>query len=133
MPYVPMPKDLSHIKTKVIFNLTKRQLICFGSGAALGVPTFIILKTAMSSSTATLLMILSMLPFFLFAVYEKNGQSLEKLLRNIIVTRFIRSKNRPYRTNNFYAVITRQNNHQKEDSAIAKHATNKSFNPSSVA
>ena len=126
MPYIPVPKDLSRIKTKVMFNLTKRQIICFGSGASLGVPTFFILKTAMPSSTATLIMILSMLPFFLFAIYERNGQPLEKLLRNIIITRYLRPKHRPYRTNNFYAVITRQNHHQKEDSTIAKQSTNKS-------
>ena len=29
MAYVPVPNDLSRIKTKLAFNLTKRQLICF--------------------------------------------------------------------------------------------------------
>ena len=29
MPYVNVPNDLSKIKTKIAFNLTKRQLICF--------------------------------------------------------------------------------------------------------
>lgn len=33
MAYVDIPKDLTRVKTKVMFNLTKRQLICFGSGA----------------------------------------------------------------------------------------------------
>ena len=33
MPYVNVPNDLSKIKTKIAFNLTKRQLICFGIGA----------------------------------------------------------------------------------------------------
>ncbi|RHT37082.1 PrgI family protein, partial [Firmicutes bacterium AM29-6AC] len=28
MAYVPVPKDLTKVKTKVMFNLTKRQLIC---------------------------------------------------------------------------------------------------------
>ena len=32
MAYVPVPKDLSKIKTKLAFNLTKRQLVCFSSG-----------------------------------------------------------------------------------------------------
>ena len=32
MPYVNVPNDLSKIKTKIAFNLTKRQLICFGMG-----------------------------------------------------------------------------------------------------
>lgn len=29
MAYVNVPKDLTKIKSKVLFNLTKRQLICF--------------------------------------------------------------------------------------------------------
>ena len=29
MAYVPVPKDLNAVKTKVLLNLTKRQLICF--------------------------------------------------------------------------------------------------------
>ncbi len=40
MAYVNVPKDLTKVKTKVLFNLTKRQLICFGSGALIGVPLF---------------------------------------------------------------------------------------------
>ena len=34
MPYVNVPNDLSKIKTKIAFNLTRRQLICFGGAAA---------------------------------------------------------------------------------------------------
>ena len=30
--YVTVPKDLSQVKTKFLFNLTKRQVICFGCG-----------------------------------------------------------------------------------------------------
>ena len=40
MAYVPVPKDLTKVKTKVAFNLTKRQLICFGGGAVLGISAF---------------------------------------------------------------------------------------------
>ena len=35
MAYVQVPKDLTRVKTKVMFNLTKRQLICFGGAAAI--------------------------------------------------------------------------------------------------
>ena len=126
MPYIPVPKDLSRIKTKVIFNLTKRQLICFSCGAALGIPTFFILKNAMSSSTSTLIMILTMLPFFILAIYEKNGQPLEKILRNVVTSRFVRPKHRPYKTSNFYAAIARQNTHEKEVSTIVKQPINTS-------
>ncbi len=41
MPFVPVPKDLAKVKTKVAFNLTKRQIVCFGAGRLVGVPTYI--------------------------------------------------------------------------------------------
>lgn len=73
MAYVPVPKDLTKIKSKVAFNLTKRQLICFGSGALIGVPLFFLCRTGLGTSTAALLMMLVMLPFFFLAMYERNG------------------------------------------------------------
>ena len=39
MPYVNVPNDLSKVKTKMALNLTKRQLICFGCAAAVGIPS----------------------------------------------------------------------------------------------
>lgn len=114
MAYVPVPKDLNAVKTKVMFNLTKRQMICFGCGALVGVPLFFLLKDKVSSSTAAICMMTVMLPFFLFAMYEKHGQPLEKILKNIIQVSFLRPKQRPYETNNFYAVLERQDNLDKE-------------------
>ena len=114
MAYVPVPKDLNAVKTKVMFNLTKRQLICFGSGAAVAVPLFFLCKTFMSTTVAAILMILTLLPFMLMAMYEKNGQPLEKIVRNIVQVCFLRPKQRPYKTNNFYSVLERQENLDKE-------------------
>ena len=108
MAYIPVPKDLSAVKTKVFFNLTKRQIICFGSGALISVPLFFMLKGAIGTSTAALVMIFVMLPFFLLAMYERNGQPLEKVLRNMVNVIFVRPKQRPYRTKNFYACLMKQ-------------------------
>ena len=36
MAYVNVPNDLSKVKTKMAFNLTKRQLLCFGAAAIIG-------------------------------------------------------------------------------------------------
>ena len=69
MAYVPVPKDLTKVKTKVMFNLTKRQLVCFGSGALLGVPLFFLLKGPVGTSTAAMCMVILMLPFFLLGYY----------------------------------------------------------------
>ena len=114
MAYVPVPKDLNAVKTKVMFNLTKRQLICFGSGAAVSVPLFFLCKSVMNTSAASIIMVIVLLPFMLLAMYEKNGQPLEKIVRNIVQVCFLRPKQRPYKTNNFYAVLERQENLDKE-------------------
>ena len=55
-----------------------------------------------------------LLPFFLLAMYEKNGQPLEKILRNMIRVCFLRPRQRPYKTKNFYAVVMRQNQLDRE-------------------
>ena len=34
--YISVPRDLSKVKTKVFMNLTKRQILCFGAGALIG-------------------------------------------------------------------------------------------------
>lgn len=114
MAYVPVPKDLTKVKTKVMFNLTKRQLICFGGGALLGVPLFFLLKGPAGTSTAAMCMVVIMLPFFLLAMYEKNGQPLEIIIGNILRVCFLRPKVRPYQTDNFYAVLARQDQLDRE-------------------
>ena len=48
MAYVPVPKDLTKVKTKVMFNLTRRQLVCFTAGALVGVPLFFLLRVILS-------------------------------------------------------------------------------------
>ena len=48
MAYVPVPKDLTRVKSKLVFNLTKRQIICFSLGALAGVPLFFLTKGAVA-------------------------------------------------------------------------------------
>lgn len=54
-------------------------------------------------------MVFLMLPFFLLALYEKNGQPLEKVAWNMINVIFLRPKIRLYRINNFYSALEKQN------------------------
>lgn len=120
MAYVNVPKDLNKIKSKVLFNLTKRQLICFGVAALMGVPLFFLLKDSAGTTAAAMVMILVMLPGFLFGVYEKNGQPLEVVLRQIMESCFIRPKERPYQTDNAYAALVRQYQMEKEVKTIVQ-------------
>ena len=120
IPYVNVPNDLSKIKTKVAFNLTKRQLICFGCGAAVGIPSYLLARTVIGNTGGLFLMLGVMLPAFLLAMYERDGLPLEKVARNIIRAKFRRSGHRPYRTDNIYAPFTLRGAMEKED-AIAKN------------
>lgn len=100
--YIPVPRDLTKVKSKVAFNLTKRQLICFVIAAAIGVPTFFLLKKIGNSTFAAMGMMIVMMPLFFFAMYEKNGLPLEVFLHHFIQATFIRPKVRPYQTDNGY-------------------------------
>lgn len=72
MAYVPVPKDLSKVKTKVALNLTKRQIICFSLAGVCGVPVYFLTKNSLGTDVAATLMVIAMLPFFFLAMYEKR-------------------------------------------------------------
>lgn len=108
MAFVNVPKDLSNVKTKVALNLTKRQLICFGAAALIGIPIYIFTRGSIGNSAAALLMIAVMFPLFFVGIYEKDGMPAEKILRNMIRTRFFWPGKRPYKTENLYEILTKE-------------------------
>ena len=112
--FISVPRDLSKVKTKVFMNLTKRQLLCFGAGALIGVPLFFVLKSTGNISFAAMGMIVVMMPMFFLAMYEKDGQPLEVVAKHFYESRFKRPKVRPYKTNNYYAAVMRQYQAEKE-------------------
>lgn len=128
MAFVPVPKDLTKVKTKVALNLTKRQLICFGLGGGVRIPAYLFSRASIGNEPAVLLMIGLMLPFFAFGIYEKDGQPLEKALRNFLNVSFLRPPVRPYRTNNGYAAIMRQTDFDKEAKKIENKEAGKAGN-----
>lgn len=102
MAYVSVPKDLTKVKNKVAFNLTKRQLICIGIGAAIGIPFYFLTRNVIGMTNAATIMVFLMLPAFMFAMYEKDGMHLEDVLMNYINVKFIRPSVRKYETENMY-------------------------------
>lgn len=120
MAYVSIPKDLSRVKSKSLFNLTKRQVVCFGLGALTGVPAFFLAKDALGVSPSVLLMMLLMLPFFLLAMFERHGQPLEVLIRHFIQARFVRPRIRVWQNDNFYQTIERSIRNQQEVQKILR-------------
>ena len=120
MAYVSIPKDLSRVKSKFLFKLTKRQVVCFGLGALTGVPAFFLAKDALGVSPSVLLMMLLMLPFFLLAMFERHGQPLEVLIRHFIQARFVRPRIRVWQNDNFYKTIDRSIRNQQEVQKILR-------------
>jgi len=123
MAFVNVPKDLSKVKTKIALNLTKRQLICFSIAAVLGIPAYIFSRGVLGNSAGALLMIGIMLPMFFLAMYEKDGQPAEIVLRNMIRTKLVWPGKRPYKTENLYDLIEKE----------ARIVANKSKKPAKAA
>ena len=119
--YIPVPRDLSRVKSKVFFNLTKRQLICFGGAALIGVPAFFLMKKVTGNiSLSVMCMMVLMLPLFFLAMYERDGQPFEVVARHFIESKFIRPKIRPYQTDNYYPILERQAQAEKEVNQIVR-------------
>ena len=96
MAYVAVPKDLAKVRSKLIFNLTPRQLICFGAAALIGAPVYFLTRGALGSSLSTMLLVVLTLPFFFLAMYEKDGQPFEKVLWTMIQAKYLYPAERPY-------------------------------------
>ena len=58
-----------------------------------------------------------MLPCFFLAMFEKDGQPAEKVLRNFIRTRIYFPGKRPYKTENLYELL------EKEGKSLANQDT----------
>ena len=108
MAFCSIPKDMNKIKSKVVLNMTKRQLICFGTAVLIGVPIYIFTRGTIGNSPAVLLMMAMMSPLFLLAMYEKDGIPAEKLVRNYVRAKFYWSGIRLYKPENWYKTLTEQ-------------------------
>jgi hypothetical protein len=108
MAFVNVPKDLSKVKTKVALNLTKRQLICFSIAAVLGIPAYFFARGVIGNSAAALVMIGIMLPLFFIAMYEKDGQPAEIVLRNMVRVKMVWPGKRPYISENLYEQLEKE-------------------------
>lgn len=108
MAFVSVPKDLTKVKNKVVLNLTKRQIICLVIATAVGLPFYFLTKGYIGTSNAATGMVILMLPAFMFAMYEKDGLPLEKILWNIINVKFLKPSIRRYEVENLYEMQEKQ-------------------------
>lgn len=88
MAYVPIPKDLKKVKTKVALNLTQRQLIGFSVAGLIGIPVYLFMRKYVPNDIAVIFLIMSTLPIFFITMFEKDGLSFEKYFKYIYLHKF---------------------------------------------
>lgn len=106
MAFVPAPKDLSKVKTKVALNLTKRQLICFSLGGAVSIPVYLIFKGISGNEVSMMALIIIAFPFFFMGIFQKDGMPPEKYISYVIRQKFQYPKVRVYKTQNMYRELS---------------------------
>jgi hypothetical protein len=105
MAYVDIPKDLSEIRSKVAFGLTKKQLIGFGAAAAVGIPVFLTTRVAVGNDIGMILMAAAMALPLLYAIYEPKGMTVEQYAAAWLRFHFIAIGPRPYKNENIYDLL----------------------------
>ena len=126
MAFVSVPKDLTKVKNKVVLNLTKRQLICLSAAAAIGLPFYFLTRELIGTTNAATRMVILMLPAFLFAMYEKDGLPLEKILWNIVTVKYLKPAIRRYEVENFYEMEETPADQKKGGEPLGKKRRNRS-------
>ena len=122
MAYVPIPKDLNKVKTKVAFNLTKRQLIGFTLAGLVGIPVYLFMRKFVLNDIAVIFLIVSTLPIFFITLFEKDGLTFEKYFKNIYLHKFYQPQKRVRKE--VYL------EHEKKNSANKTHAKRKGIEKS---
>lgn len=102
--FVRVPKDLNDIKEKVVFGLTKRQLICFGIGLVVGLPMFFLTRNYLGLNGGIYAMGITAAPAIFCGIYKKNGIYFERQVK-FMIEFFKRPKKRYYRTTNVFRCI----------------------------
>ena len=118
-------KDLSNIKTKLAFSLTKRQIICFGGAAATGLPFYYFMKPVIGIEAASLLMVGIMLPFFFVGMFERDGFPAEKILYHMFRQKILYPGIRLYKTENVYRKMEKEEKRRKEAACIEEEKNEK--------
>ena len=115
MAYINMTKDFSEMP-KIIpgIGLTKRQVIALIAGAGISLPMFFLLKPYLEITYRVTVMAAIALPIFLLVLHKKDGMYMEVHIRYFIETHFIRNTERPYQTQNMYALLMEEKRIEEE-------------------
>lgn len=88
MLIVPVPNDMKSYKPRILGRYTVRQVGCIGGAIALSILEVFILKSFMSITDMSYVIIFSCIPFALFGFFNKNGKNFEQWLKVMFQFKF---------------------------------------------
>ena len=122
--YIKIPRDLNDLKEKVMFGLTKRQLICLGAAVAIALPTYYFIYKSVGSTDAIRIAGFAAAPAVFFGFYIKNGIPLEKTLK--FFKEFTQKpKKLTYKSVNIYTAIDEYIEYKRLEKLLKKANTGK--------
>lgn len=109
MAFVTLTRDFSQIKKPLPgINLERRQLVSLLIGASMGIPAYFIIKPHVDTTIATVVVGLIMFPIYYVFNHKKDGLYMEKHLKYYYETHHVRNTDRPYVSENYYDLLTRE-------------------------
>lgn len=101
--YVTIPKDLTVIKQKFLLGLTKRQFLCYGGAALVGVPILFLTK----GNLLGFIFVFILAAPLVACAHELNGMYMDKVAR-IIINFYKKPRIRTYQSENLYLQIEKE-------------------------
>lgn len=124
MAFVPIPNDLSKVKSKVALGLTGRQLGLGALALVVGIPAYLLTYYLTNNSTLSLLALMVVAsPFMFFALFEKDGMTGEKWLKQVIKVKFQKQPKRVYKNDNSYRFIKEVNDYEDKYESRKRNKT----------
>lgn len=113
---VPVRKEIASFESRPAFGMTPRQLVCFGVAIPLGIGGYLLFNHLWGSRPASSLVILLLLPIFVFGLFKKDGYTLEKYVRIVWAHRYLPQKTL-YKTENGVALYMEK---EEQENDLAK-------------
>lgn len=114
---VKLPREIRDFKSKVIFNLTLRQIICLVLALGINIPLYIFLKSVFIEDIASWIVLIVSLPIFLVGFVKKDGMPYEKYFLIMLRFHFLTPRIRKYKTENAFTYLL--NEEKKEQAKLS--------------
>ena len=120
MAYVSVPRDFAQMKSRLVLHLTKRQLICFSIGGAVAAGIFFATRPLIGQQSAMMLIVFTLIPFFILSMYEKDGLPAEKHLKYYLRKAYYHKPIRRFKLENKCDYIPKEDSSERNNAKKSK-------------